>query len=646
MLLEVGVFCAYVENDLNGLIDYLKDLTHFQSAAQTEAWRKSLPQLSKALSHPSLSHFHIQVGPSGHMAVEYNLPASSSWCDAVLLGRGQANPAVVMLELKDWDIRGDQPAGRETLIGRHGVTYSHPSDKVRGYVEYCQHFHSAVVEQKASVAGCVFLTSARDAGVYRGAPYTNLVAQYPVFTSSEIPGMATYLAGYLRQPDPDFATAFEHGHYTQDRNLIRQLSDLILRDDQQVFVLLDEQRKGYEYCLLQIDELLASAQPDQKLAIVIEGPPGSGKSVLAAKLWAALADDYRRQGLIVMTSTSSAQKSNWQVSFEQAAHRMAGRGVVLPANKYNPGLNTNWINGQRAAGRNPSAATWEKNLEVFAAEGRQNAMPNNHIWVSIVDEAHALVDPSLEGLSGVAASGWAVMAGPQAYHVLRASQVSIFLMDSDQSYRDNETTTPARIQELAVQKLGVPGEAIKTISLGDAQFRCGGSKEYINWLEQFLHLQDGAPDDLSWRRLADGTGRFEFELAADPADMEEHLRQYWRNGHSVRLMASYARKWVTKDIYQPHNLPLDKMDFHIPYRRDGKLRYWSRVWNYAPRADYSKFIQAPPGTRMHDDPLCEVGCPYVVRGFDYDYLGILWLKDLVWRNDHWEADPSQVFETA
>ncbi len=49
---------------------------------------------------------------------------------------------------------------------------------------------------------------------------------------------------------------------------------------------------------------------------------------------------------------------------------------------------------------------------------------------------------------------------------------------------------------------------------------------------------------------------------------------------------------------------------------------------------------------MHGDPLCEVGCPYVVRGFDFDYVGVLWLSDLVWRRDHWEADPAHIHESA
>ena len=49
---------------------------------------------------------------------------------------------------------------------------------------------------------------------------------------------------------------------------------------------------------------------------------------------------------------------------------------------------------------------------------------------------------------------------------------------------------------------------------------------------------------------------------------------------------------------------------------------------------------------MNTNPLNEVGCPYVVRGFDYDYLGVLWLDDLVWRGNRWSIQLNSVHETA
>ena len=237
-----------------------------------------------------------------------------------------------------------------------------------------------------------------------------------------------------------------------------------------------------------------------------------------------------------------------------------------------------------------------------------------------------------------------MQAGPQAWHIIRASRVSVFLMDTEQSYRDNETTRRAQIEAWAKEQ-GV--ESVKVISLADAQFRCGGSKEYVAWMESMIGLSGPPRPDLSWRK-DDGrkAGKFLFEVVDDPEALDDRLRSHLEEGRNARLVSSYARKWATKGIANPHDLPEDEKDFSIAYERDGERRRWSRVWNYAPDSDYAMFIQGTPGSRMHDDPLCEVGCPYVIRGFDYDYLGVLWLNDLVWRGDGWVADTKHVHEIA
>src|SRR5262249_16297542 len=113
-----------------------------------------------------------------------------------------------------------------------------------------------------------------------------------------------------------------------------------------------------------------------------------------------------------------------------------------------------------------------------------------------------------------------------------------------------------------------------------------------------------------------------------------------------RLLASYSRPWITKGVANPHAVPPQQRDFCEPYRVGGRTRYWSKVWNHIPRgSDYTWFIQAPEGTPMHDDPLCEIGCPYAVRGFDFDHTGLLWLSDLVWRGRQWQVNANHVHDT-
>jgi uncharacterized protein len=654
MLFEIGEFCERVQDDLAGLVDELVELTNRQGDNEKKAWQRSLPKLSIALSDRRLQDFHLQLGGAkgGALSLEYQLPASSSWCDAVLLGHGETFPSVVMLELKDWVITNDLPTRHKNLIEHHGKLMLHPSDQVCGYVEYCRYFHQEVLRQKATVEGCVFFTSAAEdkLDVYRQAPYAELTAMYPVFSYADSAngfGMADFLARHLKRPDYTFAEEFERGTYAQDRNLITQLSNMILDEDKQTtFVLLDEQRKGFELCISEINDLIDSSGAEEKLVILIEGPPGSGKSVLAAKLWATLANDEERiKDNIVITCTSMAQRTNWEALFENQARRRAHRHIILGSNKYNPGLSSSWKRRRKERNVETHISEWRDNIADYL-ETNHNKMPDNNIGVSIVDEAHALVNPTVPHKEGVGSSGWFMPSGPQAWHIMRASRISIFLLDAEQSYRDNETTTVSDIQKWAVDDFNA--KVPEVISLAETQFRCGGSKEYLDWLEAALNMGFMGEANTSWlRKPGEAAGQFEFHIVSDPKALDENLVSLYHEGNSVRLVASYSRKWVTQKKRSPHSLPPDQMDFNIPYERNGKTEYWSRIWNYVVDSNYETFVQAPVGSRMREDPLSEVGCAYVVRGFDYDFLGLLWLQDLIWRDNRWKVrDANQIYESA
>lgn len=162
--------------------------------------------------------------------------------------------------------------------------------------------------------------------------------------------------------------------------------------------------------------------------------------------------------------------------------------------------------------------------------------------------------------------------------------------------------------------------------------------------ESIAIAAEEAPIYRSKRRF--GTPAFDFQIFENPAHVERALRGKASEGNSVRLLSSYSRKWKTRGATAPHNLPASMQDFCETYLEDGESRLWSRVWNFVPQngTNYTAFIRAAPGSRMADDPLCEVGCPYAVRGFDYDYVGILWLEDFVWRNDKWIANHESVHE--
>jgi hypothetical protein len=277
--------------------------------------------------------------------------------------------------------------------------------------------------------------------------------------------------------------------------------------------------------------------------------------------------------------------------------------------------------------------------------------------VSLVDEAHALVNTESE--HGVGFYGFDTRTGPQAYHIIRCSRVTLFFVDPKQNFRSKENTTVEDIKGWAAEF----GAKVQTVSLNAAQYRCAGSVEYVDWVEGLLEDSDAETNRSrarKWykapRRNADGSRarsvrtrsprRMHFEVYSDPFKMERELLKLTRDTE-VRLASSYSRPWKSKRASDQRKLSRKQLDFYEAVRKSGRpTHYWTRRWNFVKGTDdYTGFIARRAGFRMHADPLSEVGSPVAIRGFDFDYLGILWLDDLRWRNGRWVVDLSHVHES-
>lgn len=506
----------------------------------------------------------------------------------------------------------------------------------------------------------MFLTRSGSATPYLQAPNHLLAANYPIFTTSvsdvEL-AFPNYLSMMLKEPSKQFADSFENGTYKQDRGFVKQIGAQILDPRSKPFVLLDNQEEALLLCRQRISSAIDRRDGSpRKHVVIVRGPPGSGKSVVAARLWASLVTDgMLADGNVVITTTSASQSSNWSFLVDRAANLEAASGIVKKATSYHP-ITTAALGSLRKKQGTPDlfsdASQWRDNLATLRKLHKFQAGAEDDAYlVSLVDEAHALINP--EQVSGRGQFGFVGGVGPQAFHIIRASRLSVFFIDPDQGFRERENTTVPDIRLWAAEC----GASVDEIDLSATQFRCAGSKEYVEWIDILRsrsHPRFAGGYAARWRNRrpmalpapsqlmvaeemtvygpARRHGGMQFEIAHDPFELELKLRSAIEQGYSCRILASYHRLWKTRDAPIPHDLPHALQDFAIPTQSGG---VWARPWNFVPegRGDYTLFVQAAANSRMAADPLCEVGCPYAVRGFDYDYVAVLWGLDLVWRTD-------------
>ncbi len=645
MLLRVNEFCKAVNRDMNGFIKHLEEVT---SRKMTECEKKELTGSYRQVAHMLTLAQHTNANiadvyvSTTDMLLEYHLPKASAWCDLVLLGMGEKQHEVIIVELKNYRKETEtRPGDYEGLVWHNGVVRQHPAAQVRQYTQYCQYFHSTVVDEKAHCSGLVYFTMDVDLNPYKAGPNARLCSEYPLYNGTEESALklATHVATTIKKGDKDFAQRFVLGDYKQDRNILKQVANSLLtmksKHVRNPFVLLDGQDLGFSRVLSTVEHLEAN----QKEVIIVAGPPGSGKSAVAANLWVECAKKFNDRGNILFVTTSSSQFDPWAHTFEDSTGKKGARGMVIKANAFNPGLNGSKIKDDVAPyfrakdkrkyfnGEVLRYDLYEDYLEYARSIDLINDKENTQ-YISIVDEAHALIDPSAPHFSTNKAGGWCYQVGPQAYHIIKQSRVSVFLMDNRQSFRDNETTSIKAIRKYAKRF----GAHVTFISLADMQFRCAGSKEYVDWVGRIFTFNPLLNYSL-WK------DKFEFELVDSPDAVDKWLLS--KNTSSVRVLSSYTRPWRSRQYLQELHGNCTAYDFVLE-NKDGSQ--YKKFWNN-PKA-YEIFVKGVEGSTMHDDPLSEIGCPYAVRGYDYDYVGVLSLSDIIIRNNKPYLNLSNCEETA
>ena len=237
--------------------------------------------------------------------------------------------------------------------------------------------------------------------------------------------------------------------------------------------------------------------------------------------------------------------------------------------------------------------------------GYRNALPGE-IDALICDEAHRIRETSNDRYTPNAKKS----TEPQIRELLRAAKVAVFFIDDRQGVRPNEIGSSEYIKQHAADLK----YEVSEFDL-EVQFRCSGSAGFVNWISNTLGIERTA------NQLWTGAEAFDFQIFPTPESMEAAIKAKTHEGVTARLAAGYCWDWSNP---KPDGTLIE----------DIVISQWRKPWNARPDAGrLAKGI--PPADLWATDPggVDQVGCIYTAQGFEVDYIGVVWGKDLVYDLD-------------
>lgn len=533
------------------------------SASEFTSWKNSLAALAHQLRYSNIRDHGV--------VLEMQLPSSSARLDALVFGRSQADvSAAVLIELKQWTeaIPSEWDGCVESYVGGAMRKVLHPSLQALTYAQYLQDTTEAYDIDRGGIPllPCSWLHNMHPgaSGVLRGAEFTELLEQAPLFVSADADRFGAFLGQHVgRGKGVAIMEKALSAPQSPSKKLLDYTAALVAGEP--AYRLIDEQVVAYNAVLSLVRKMQRGKTG--KAVVLVKGGPGTGKSLIALNLLGTLS----RFGLHVQHATGSK-------AFTQNIWRVLGT-------------------------RSKAQVKYFNSYSTTAPDG---------VDVLLADEAHRIRSTSNNRFTPAAKRS----ERTQIDELVDVAKVSVFFIDDFQTVRPGEVGSAALIREAAIRH-DVRCEEIDL----RAQFRCAGSDEYIDWLDQLLAIRKTGVERLEEEQ-------FEFGVLEDPEDLDAVIRAKLAEGHTARLMAGYCWPWSDPDENG------DLLD-------DVVLGTFRRPWNA--KDDARKLRKGiPPAPYWASDPggVGQVGCVYTAQGFEFDFSGVIWGPDLVRRGDEWIGQPS------
>jgi len=332
-----------------------------------------------------------------------------------------------------------------------------------------------------------------------------------------------------------------------------------------------------------LEGLFDDIEEDRGSTIVIQGNPGTGKTILAIYLMKLLSDIQQ------FADEEPADKDSLFADFFTHGHRelLAGFkiGLVIPQQSLRASIQSVF---KRVPGLYPEMVLTP--FDVGESAEKYDLL--------IVDETHRLSRRAAQAMGTLTKQFGDINARlfgdvgtrrSQLDWILRQSTHQLFLVDSDQAVR------PADLPKTDLDALMARAESADRRYRLATQMRVRAEADYVGYVKDLLRGEIPEPRDL---------GEYDLRLFEDFDQMREAILKREAEFGLARVLAGYAWRWRSRS---------DATAFDIELGRS-KLQ-WNRT-----TVDWVNSKTS----------LEEVGSIHTVQGYDLNYAGVVIGGDLVY----------------
>jgi len=548
------------------------------TSSEQVSWTNNAPKIKELIEESGISDSYVTF--------EYLVPYQQSRIDCMIYGSDSNDYGnVVHIELKQWsnttvkpddvdsnfnvrDAESNDTDDKYKVIALTGGGYkrtAHPSQQVRGYDNYLTGFIEVLSTKEIGIEGMAYCYNYYRYPKKKDTPtllyeekYQNLLNEYRTYSKDELKDIANEIREKLCHGNG--FSVFNKMMTSKIRNskkLLEAASKMVEEGNYDYFSLIDDQIVAKNSIMNAIRKM----EQYKKSVIIVKGGPGTGKTVIALSILAELA---------------SNKKKTYNLHY---------------ATKSKP-----LLEGVRHQLRPDARLLFSNVLQFIPANYNENDLD-----VLLVDEAHRItLSPNHQYTKPEKRTNMTMVDT-----LINCAKVTVFFIDDKQAIRSQEIGSTKMIRD-AAEKFGAKIYETELHS----QFRCNGSDNYLNWLEQILYNKEINSHFRS--------EEYDFKIFDDPQKLYDAIKeQNDKPGQTARLCAGFCWPWS------------DKTDENGDLRKEVKIGSFEMPWetkeSIKPRprgyVQWYEWAYKPEGIK-------QVGCIYTAQGFEFDYIGVIVGEDL------------------